>query len=191
MGGTNDPSNLMELTIEEHAEAHKKLYEKYGFWQDYLAWKCLSGQITKKEIQKTKSYQGGLLTPKKKVSKYDNEGVLIEIYESVSEASEKNNILMPNMSRLLKNEKSHNGYRYRFVNGEVPKKIERYRHGLSKPIHMFDLNGNYIKSFDSTVEANKQTGIPYQNISSCALGKLKKCGNYFWRYEIADIPIFK
>ena len=63
---------------------------------------------SKKEIQKTKSYQGGLLTPKKKVSKYDNEGVLIEIYESVSEASEKNNILMPNMSRLLKNEKSQN-----------------------------------------------------------------------------------
>jgi len=24
MGGTNDPSNLVELSIEEHAEAHKK-----------------------------------------------------------------------------------------------------------------------------------------------------------------------
>ena len=27
MGGTDDPSNLIELTIEEHAEAHRKLFE--------------------------------------------------------------------------------------------------------------------------------------------------------------------
>ena len=29
MGGTNDPSNLVELTVEEHAEAHRVLWEKY------------------------------------------------------------------------------------------------------------------------------------------------------------------
>ena len=46
MGGSDDPSNLIELTIEEHAEAHKKLYEEYGRWQDKIAWQTLSGQIT-------------------------------------------------------------------------------------------------------------------------------------------------
>ena len=30
MGGTDDESNIIELTIEEHAEAHKKLYEENG-----------------------------------------------------------------------------------------------------------------------------------------------------------------
>jgi hypothetical protein len=29
MGGTNDPSNLVELTVSEHAEAHRLLWEKY------------------------------------------------------------------------------------------------------------------------------------------------------------------
>lgn len=38
MGGTDDPSNLIRLTIEEHAEAHRNLYEEYGRWQDKLAW---------------------------------------------------------------------------------------------------------------------------------------------------------
>jgi hypothetical protein len=33
-GGTDDPSNLVELSIEEHAEAHRVLYEKYDRWQD-------------------------------------------------------------------------------------------------------------------------------------------------------------
>ena len=27
-GGSNDPDNSVYLTVEEHAEAHKKLYEK-------------------------------------------------------------------------------------------------------------------------------------------------------------------
>lgn len=30
MGGTDDPSNLVELTVEKHAEAHRQLYEQYG-----------------------------------------------------------------------------------------------------------------------------------------------------------------
>lgn len=29
-GGSDDPSNIVVLTVEEHAEAHRKLYEKHG-----------------------------------------------------------------------------------------------------------------------------------------------------------------
>ena len=50
MGGTDDPSNLIELTIEEHAEAHRELYEKYGDEFDRLAHLSLSGAIGKEEI---------------------------------------------------------------------------------------------------------------------------------------------
>ena len=51
-GGTNDPSNLIKLTIEEHAEAHRILYESHGRWQDYVAWKAISGAIGKEDIIK-------------------------------------------------------------------------------------------------------------------------------------------
>ena len=51
-GGTNDSSNLIELTIEEHAEAHRLLYETYGRIEDKWAWLGLSGQIGKDEILK-------------------------------------------------------------------------------------------------------------------------------------------
>ena len=50
MGGTNDPSNIVELTVEEHAEAHKKLWEEYGSMNDYCAWMGLSGRMGKEEI---------------------------------------------------------------------------------------------------------------------------------------------
>ena len=52
-GGSNDSSNLIELTVEEHAEAHRLLWEQHGRWQDKIAWKTLSGQIS---IQETKDY---------------------------------------------------------------------------------------------------------------------------------------
>lgn len=51
-GGNDDPSNLIELTIEEHAEAHRILYETHGREEDKLAWLGLSGQIGKDEILK-------------------------------------------------------------------------------------------------------------------------------------------
>lgn len=62
MGGTDDPSNIIELTIEEHAIAHMELYEKYNNIEDYLAWKGLSGQISKEDIlQKLYEINGRML----------------------------------------------------------------------------------------------------------------------------------
>lgn len=46
MGGTDDPSNLVELTIEEHAQAHERLYEEHGHDQDRVAALMLRGQIS-------------------------------------------------------------------------------------------------------------------------------------------------
>ena len=48
-GGTDDPSNFVELTVEEHAEAHRVLWETFGRWQDKLAWETLTGRITKED----------------------------------------------------------------------------------------------------------------------------------------------
>lgn len=66
LGGTDEPSNLIELTVEEHAEAHRKLYEEHGNWQDYCAWQALSGRIGKEEILRMKqgmSNKGRKKTP--------------------------------------------------------------------------------------------------------------------------------
>ena len=49
MSGTDDPSNLIELTPDEHAEAHRKLYEEHGRWQDKVAWIGLAKLASKEE----------------------------------------------------------------------------------------------------------------------------------------------
>ena len=50
MGGTDDPSNLVELTVEEHAQAHLTLYEEYGNELDRVAYEALSGMIGSEEV---------------------------------------------------------------------------------------------------------------------------------------------
>ncbi len=58
MGGTDDPNNLIELTVEEHAEAHRKLYEEYGNEYDRIAWLGLSNQINLTEAQRLAHLNG-------------------------------------------------------------------------------------------------------------------------------------
>lgn len=64
MGGTDESINLVWLTIEEHAEAHRKLYEKHNNVFDMIAWKALSGQITMSEASKLAQKEGQLLGAK-------------------------------------------------------------------------------------------------------------------------------
>lgn len=58
-GGTDDPSNLIKLTVAEHAAAHKKLYETFGREYDRIAWLSLSNSIDTQEIHRLRSAEGG------------------------------------------------------------------------------------------------------------------------------------
>lgn len=74
MGGSDDPSNLIELTIEEHAEAHRKLWEKYGKIADKIAWKMLSARVSfieeEERIQLAKEGFSRFLKDDRKVSRW-------------------------------------------------------------------------------------------------------------------------
>jgi hypothetical protein len=50
-GGSNDSSNLVYLTIPEHAEFHKYRYEMLGEQYDYIAWKAIAGLISGAEAR--------------------------------------------------------------------------------------------------------------------------------------------
>jgi hypothetical protein len=58
IGGTDDPSNLVELTVEEHAEAHRKLWEEHGRWQDFIAWQGLAKIIPSEQIHSEATKMG-------------------------------------------------------------------------------------------------------------------------------------
>ncbi len=69
-GGSDDPSNIVELTIEEHALAHKKLFEEHGRWQDRMAWKSLSGEMIQAERVNTLKVEGGKMGAKSTAERF-------------------------------------------------------------------------------------------------------------------------
>lgn len=49
MGGSDDPSNLVEVSTTRHAMFHYCNWLLLGNEEDKIAWKCLSGQISNDE----------------------------------------------------------------------------------------------------------------------------------------------
>jgi hypothetical protein len=64
MGGTDDPNNIIEVTVEEHAELHRRLYEAFGYIEDKVAWMSLIGQAKDPEVWRLKSKLGAAVANK-------------------------------------------------------------------------------------------------------------------------------
>jgi hypothetical protein len=63
-------------------------------------------------------------------------------------------------------------------NERVSKKMSRVK---CKKVNQYDLEGNYIKTWDSIKEAEKETGS--RHISQCAKGKFKQTKGYRGEYK--------
>ena len=70
----------------------------------------------------------------------------------------------------------------RFENNHWNDKIER---GASKrriPVFQYDLDGNYITSFEGLRMAEDATGFDHSKISNCAKGKRKEYKGFIWSF---------
>jgi len=52
-----------------------------------------------------------------------------------------------------------------------------------KPVDKFNINGNYIESYQSIKEAGEKNKIFPQNINKCCKGKQKTAGGFIWKYK--------
>lgn len=51
-----------------------------------------------------------------------------------------------------------------------------------KQVDKYDLENNYIATYNSILEASKLNKVCAQNISAVCKGKKKSCGGYIWKY---------
>lgn len=58
-GGTNDPSNLIEISITQHAMFHFCEWQLHGKRADYVAWKRLVGNLKDEELVHQKLIMAG------------------------------------------------------------------------------------------------------------------------------------
>lgn len=53
----------------------------------------------------------------------------------------------------------------------------------SKTVLQYDLNGNFIREWDCTMDIQRELGFANTDISGCCLGKRKTAYGYKWRYK--------
>ena len=56
----------------------------------------------------------------------------------------------------------------------------------SKKVNQYDLEGNFIKQWNSTMDIERHLKIKNSYISACCRGKREKAYNYKWRYADAN-----
>jgi hypothetical protein len=59
---------------------------------------------------------------------------------------------------------------------------ERARYNLMVAVNQYDLDGNYIKTWNGMRDIERILGLKNQGVSLCCLKKRKMCGNFQWRY---------
>lgn len=52
-----------------------------------------------------------------------------------------------------------------------------------KPVAQYDLDGNYIQSFESISDAERKTGCNNSKICACCKGNRKQAYGYIWKYK--------
>jgi group I intron endonuclease len=135
----------------------------------------------------SKKFIQSLFDRAKEVCQYDKDGNFVSKHRSCRTASELTGInatkirACANMKRL-----SAGGFQWRYFDGQNDTAIEKIN--CNKPVNrknvfQYTLSWDFVNSFDSVMEAGRQTGISFKKISACALGKKKSCGGYRWSYS--------
>ena len=122
----------------------------------------------------------------KRIAQYGLDGVLIKIWDCVSDAARALNVSISSISNVCCGvNKSAAGYQWRYVVDSVIPRIDAYTCQSGKyqikTIARCDDDWNIIDVWQGCVAAQNGTGINKSHISSCCNGKRQRAGGYKWK----------
>lgn len=134
----------------------------------------------KKGVKQTPKH---ILNRSKPINQYNLKGEFINSFTSQKQASEYLNIPKCGIGLVCnKKQQTTQGFVFRFKNDGLeddfkllPKK--------GKPIIQYSRKGNFIKEWDSIIEASKYYEIDPSGINSCCRTKQKTAYGYIWKYK--------
>lgn len=154
--GVNSPSNLIKLSVTDHAAWHYEQWVYFGQNEDYVAWKCLSGQIGKEEIQWWKSHFSGL---KQKGKKKPESFRLAKLGKPSNSSGKKWSIEQKiNLSNQRKGKKRSKVW------------IDSFNLNQKKTYQIIDPNGN-INIYKGLQDFYKEYNLVRSQVYACANGK--------------------
>lgn len=166
----------LECSLNEAIELEKifvlnysKKYELKNMPDNYLG-AVLTG---------TKVYQYDLITRE-----------LLGEFANASQASLLTGVKDSNIGRCCKNQ---NGYGTKTAGGffwsfekfdKYPfEYLKNWRQQVGKPVYQYNLNGVFLREFETARKAEKSTGVSYKKISACCNGRQKSGGGFLWKFK--------
>ncbi len=110
------------------------------------------------------------------------DGVFIKTWDSIIEAVEYYN--MPNDStiiRAIKNNFNCFGYRWKYYNNDTSNILPNIT--KNRGILQLDLEGNLLREFKNSTEAEMETGVSKKSITNVCKNRKKSAYGYIWRYK--------
>lgn len=126
---------------------------------------------------------------KKPVLQYSSAGVFIKEYDSIISASRYTNISESKISLSCRHDKwKANGFIFKYRSNfefNIPAKIDsvQFYGARAKQVDQISLDGYFIKSYPSAVEAGKSVGVKGKKISACISGDYKTYKGYIWKFS--------
>lgn len=128
----------------------------------------------------TKTYSNNGMS--KIVGKYNLNGDFIQKYNSLREASEKNNTTISNISSCARGiSNTAVGHIWKYLGKSYNPKIKVENKDRRRKVYQYNLNGDFVEEWESVSKAEKENNI--RHISCACLGKINFSGGYQWRYE--------
>jgi hypothetical protein len=171
-------TGLTAANIQKNVNGHNKTAGGY-------IWKFSSGTDLNRLEPVPKTYIERKTLTGKEVIQYSMDGKKLAVYNSISAAAKACKLHVSNISAALnKDALSAGGYVWR-TKGNI------YRGALAKTLRVnqgravtqYDLQGNKVRTCESTRQAQQHTGIASGSISAVATGRLKSSGGYIWLYN--------
>lgn len=120
----------------------------------------------------------------KPVLQYTKNGIFVAQYKSMKLAEKENAISVSNISSCcLGLCPSAGGFLWKYKESDIfPLQIDSFDNKCFVPVRQYSLDGNFIAEYETSREAERQTGINYKDISGVVNGSEKKsAGGYMWK----------
>lgn len=161
LGGNDEPSNLVYLSAREHFIAHALLCKIYpGNFKLASALMLMSTDKAGNRINNR------LYSYHRKIFAKANSQFFKEYWKN-------------NNHPMLGRKNPHTDRTRRIISESSKKSLEKIR----IPIHMYSLDGTYIKRFNSITEAAKEVNGGASNIKYCADGKFQYAYKFRWSWK--------
>ena len=189
--GTRKISQEQVLDLWNQGFSQRDISDILSVNKDTIHKYLCNGNISEQEIfDRSREARG------KMVNQYSLDGNFLNSFSTIGDAVKNLKSTFPNASTSnicaacgpYGDLTTAYGYIWKYNDDETPieelvQKANIVLHHKNRPVHQFDLNGEYIQTFSTIKEAALSCGIKYQtSITNACNGRSESAGGYIWSY---------